>query len=102
MWFAVISDKAVVNFYFDDETEPRYSSPLKSFLKSGTGNISGKGITYEERGQWSGGDCFCGNIFIPIPFEKSLKITSSGKTIIIIFYMKSRLLQIFSRYSDIV
>ena len=79
MWFAVTSDEAVINFWFDGEETPRYSSPLKSFIKNGVGEITGDGVTYEQRGQWEGGDCFCGNIFVPVPFEKSLKITSVGK-----------------------
>lgn len=79
MWFAVTSDDAVISFWFDGEETPRYSSPLKSFIKNGVGEISGEGVCYDERGQWTGGDCFCGNIFTPVPFEKSLKITSSGR-----------------------
>lgn len=79
MWFAVTSDEAELSFYFDGETIPRYKTPLKAFIKNGVGEITGCGVTYEERGQWSGGDRFCGNIFVPVPFEKSLKITSCGK-----------------------
>ncbi len=79
MWFAVTSDEAELSFYFDGESTPRYTVPLKTFIKNGVGDIKGCGVTYEERGQWTGGDCYCGNIFVPIEYKSSLKIVSRGK-----------------------
>ncbi|MBR0304001.1 MAG: DUF2961 domain-containing protein [Clostridia bacterium] len=77
-WAAVTTDDAEMKFFFDGEDEPRYSCTVRGFFNGAVPELSGPGNTFLERGQWDQGDCFCGNFFRPIPYEKGLKIVVSG------------------------
>lgn len=78
IWMAVPSKEAFMDFYFDGEDSPRYTSSLFGFFNGECPDLSGIGNTFEERGHWELADCRCGNCFIQIPYEKGLKIIVRG------------------------
>ena len=79
IWMAVPSKEAFMDFYFDGETTPRYTSSLFGFFNGECEELTGIGNTFEERGHWELADCRCGNCFIQIPYEKGLKIVVRGE-----------------------
>lgn len=79
IWIAVPSKEAFMDFYFDGETTPRYTSSLFGFFNGECPELSGIGNTFEERGHWELADCRCGNCFIQIPYENGLKIIVRGE-----------------------
>ena len=78
IWMAVPSKEAFMDFYFDNEEKPRYTSSLFGFFNGECPELSGVGNTFEERGHWELADCRCGNCFIQIPYTKGLKIIVRG------------------------
>ncbi|MBQ7714289.1 MAG: DUF2961 domain-containing protein [Clostridia bacterium] len=80
-WAAVTTDDAEMKFFFDGEETPRYVCTVRGFFNGAIPELSGDGNTFLERGQWEQGDCFCGNFFIPVPYENGLKITVSGSNL---------------------
>ena len=79
IWMAVPSTEAFMDFYFDGEDTPRYTSSLFGFFNGECAELSGIGNTFEERGHWELADCRCGNCFIQIPYENGLKIVVRGE-----------------------
>ncbi|MBR4933230.1 MAG: DUF2961 domain-containing protein, partial [Clostridia bacterium] len=79
IWMAVPSKEAFMDFYFDGEDTPRYTSSLFGFFNGECKELTGIGNTFEERGHWELADCRCGNCFIQIPYEKGLKIIVRGE-----------------------
>ena len=80
-WAAVTTDDTEMKIYLDGESEPRYVCSVRGFFNGALPELSGPANTFLERGQWAYGDCFCGNFFIPIKFEKGIKITVSGSNL---------------------
>lgn len=80
IWMAVTSDETFLNFYFDGEEKPRWTTTTKGLFTGGIAELDTVGNTYEIRGHYDYDDCHAGNLFIQIPFEKGLKITASGNT----------------------
>lgn len=78
IWMAVPSKNAMMEFYFGEETTPRYTSSLFGFFNGECPELTGIGNTFEERGHWELADCRCGNCFIQIPYENGLKIIVRG------------------------
>lgn len=79
IWMAVPSKETFMDFYFGNETTPRYTSSLFGFFNGECPELSGIGNTFEERGHWELADCRCGNCFIQIPYENGLKIVVRGE-----------------------
>ncbi|MBQ4066238.1 MAG: DUF2961 domain-containing protein [Clostridia bacterium] len=79
IWMAVPSKEAYLDFYFDGETSPRYTTSLFGLFNGECPELSGIGNTFEERGHWEEADCRCGNCFIQIPYENGLKIVVRGE-----------------------
>jgi len=78
MWSTDIREDAVFHWYFDGEDEPRFSIPMLAFYKGEHPLFPAPLVSYERRGYW-GDRPFAGNSFVPVPFEKHLKITVSGE-----------------------
>ncbi len=79
MWGTNFDPKGVIKFYFDGEEEAKCQCSIIDFYKGKADFLAGNEslVSYEKRGQW--GDApFAGNSFLPIPFEKGLKITIQG------------------------
>jgi hypothetical protein len=77
MWGTAFDPAAVLQFYFDGETEARIRSNIIDFYKGSHPLFPQPLVSYEKRGRW--GDApFAGNSFVPIPFAKSLKISVRG------------------------
>lgn len=79
-WSAVTFEESILRFYFDGEETPRYTCSLKGFFNGELKEFDTPANTFLERGHYDAADCRCGNCFIPIPYEKGLKITVTGKT----------------------
>ncbi len=79
IWMAVPSKEAFMDFYFNGEDTPRYTSSLFGFFNGECKELCGIGNTFEERGHWELADCRCGNCFIQIPYENGLKIVVRGE-----------------------
>ena len=77
MWGTNFDPESVIKFYFDGEEQPRYSINYIDFYKGGHPAFPSPLVSYEKRGMW-GDRPYAGNSFVPIPFEKSLKITVKG------------------------
>lgn len=78
IWGTHFVDDAMVNFYFDGEAEPRYCINEIEFYKGNHPAFPGPLNSYDKRGHYHIG--LAGNSFIPIPFEKSLKISITGES----------------------
>jgi hypothetical protein len=78
IWGTHFDENAVLNFYFDGETEPRYRIGEIDFFKGNHPAFPPPLVSYEHRGEYALG--FAGNCFMPIAFEKSLKISISGES----------------------
>ncbi len=78
MWGTNFDPDALIRFYFDGEKNPRYQTGIVDFYKGALPEFPQPLVSYERRGRY--GDIpYAGNSFVPIPFEKSLKITVKGK-----------------------
>ncbi|MBN2133159.1 MAG: DUF2961 domain-containing protein [Sedimentisphaerales bacterium] len=77
MWGTNFDPNAVIKFYFDGATTPRYQSKIVDFYKGVLPEFPTPLVSYERRGKY-GDNPFAGNAFAPIPFEESLKITVQG------------------------
>lgn len=78
MWATYFDPEAVVKFYFDGEEQPSYSMNYIDFYKGKNKNFPAPLISYERRGTCCIEEPCAGNNFVPIPFEKSLKIAIQG------------------------
>lgn len=82
IWSAIVSDDSLLSFYFDGSDTPRFTVTLKGLFTGEEPSLSGAGVWFDRTG-WGHYDpdqCRAGNCMIPIPYEKGLKITLSGKT----------------------
>ncbi len=79
MWGTNFDPSALLKFYFDGEENPRYVIPEVAFFNGEHPLFSSPLVSYERRGMW-GDKPFAGNSFVPIPFEKSLKIAVQGES----------------------
>ena len=77
MWGTNFDPNGVIKFYFDGEATARYETKIVDFYKGGLAAFPTPLVSYERRGKY-GDRPFAGNAFVPIPFEKSLKITVQG------------------------
>ena len=72
----VTTDDAEMKIYFDGDAEPRYVCTVRGFFNGAIPELVSNANTFLERGQWAYGDPYCGNFFIPIPYEKGIKIST--------------------------
>lgn len=79
MWGTNFDPEAIIKFYFDGENIPRISVNLIDFYKGKHPYFPSPLVSYEKRGMW-GDSPYAGNCFVPIPFEKSLKISVKGES----------------------
>jgi len=77
MWGTNFDPNGVIKFYFDGQASPRYQARIVDFYKGVLPEFPTPLVSYERRGRY-GEMAFAGNAFVPIPFEKSLKITVQG------------------------
>jgi hypothetical protein len=77
IWQTCVPGDQVLKFYFDGETKPRYTIPTHDFYRGKNPLFPAPLVSFEKRGYYGGGD-FAGNCFVPIPFQKSLKIAMKG------------------------
>lgn len=77
MWGTNFDPNGLLKFYFDGETTARYEIKIVDFYKGDLPGFPTPLVSYERRGKY-GDRPFAGNAFVPIPFEKSLKITIQG------------------------
>jgi hypothetical protein len=78
MWGTYFTDDAVLKFYFDGETEPRYRIRQIDFYEGKHPDFPPPLVSYEHRGHY--GEGLAGNCFVPIPFAESLKISIAGES----------------------
>jgi len=78
MWATNLDSAAIIKFYFDDEKEPRFRMNYIDFYSGKTPHFSNPLTTYSKRGKCCVEGPCAGNSFIPIAFEKSLKIAIQG------------------------
>ncbi len=77
MWGTWFDPRAKVLFYFDGQSEPRWQAGFLDFYQGRLAPFAAPLASYARRGNW--GDIpFAGNSFLPIFFEKSLKIVVRG------------------------
>ena len=79
LWGTAFDPAAVLKFTFDGESRPRYEINEVDFYKGKNPLFPAPLSSYAKRGLW-GGEPFAGNSFVPIPFEKSLKIAVHGES----------------------
>ena len=79
LWGTAFDPAAVLKFYFDGEPKPRIEINEVDFYKGKQLLFPAPLSSYAKRGLW-GGEPFAGNSFVPIPFEKSLKIAVHGES----------------------
>jgi hypothetical protein len=79
LWGTAFDPAAVFQFYFDGQAEPRLRIPVLDLYKGRHPLFPPPLTSYEQRGRW-GGEPFAGNSFVPVPFEKSLKISVRGES----------------------
>jgi len=79
MWGTAFDPAGILSFYFDGDQKPKYQCNILDFYNGKAKLYPGLEplVSYERRGKW-GGLPFAGNSFLPIPFEKHLKITMKG------------------------
>jgi hypothetical protein len=79
MWATYLdSAGANIKFYFDGEKKPRFVMNYKDFYRGKYKEFPAPLISYETRGTCCVEEPRAGNSFIPIHFEKSLKISVDG------------------------
>ncbi len=93
-WAAVTTDDTEMKIYFDGEAEPRYVCSVRGFFNGAVPELCGPDNTFLERGQWAYGDCFCGNFFKPLYFERGIKITVTGSNLDFYYHI------LYERFKD--
>jgi hypothetical protein len=79
MWGTSFDPAGIMKFYFDGDKTPLYQCTILDFYKGRASLYKGfeSLVSYERRGRW--GDApFAGNSFLPVPFNKHLKVTIKG------------------------
>lgn len=79
MWGTNFDPNAIMKFYFDGEKTPRYALKYIDFYQGKHSLFPPPLVSYEKRGMW-GDRPYAGNSFVPIPFEKWLKISVQGES----------------------
>ncbi len=79
MWGTNFDPNAILKFYFDGEESPRYTLKQIDFYQGKHPLFPPPLVSYEKRGMW-GERPYAGNSFVPIPFEKWLKISVQGES----------------------
>ncbi len=79
IWMAVTSQNTKMEFYFDGEDTPRWTTTTMDLFNGDIPELTGVGNSFELRGHYELDDCRCGNCMIQIPFKKGLKIVCSGE-----------------------
>jgi len=78
MWATNLDSSAIVKFYFDDEKKPRYSLNYVDFYNGRNNHFPSPLVAYTKRGKCCVEGPCAGNSFVPIAYEKSLKIAIQG------------------------
>ena len=78
MWATYFDSEAIIKFYFDGEEQPHYRINYIDFYKGKHEAFRSPLISYERRGTCCIEEPCAGNNFVPIPYQKSLKITIQG------------------------
>ncbi|MGD8452745.1 MAG: DUF2961 domain-containing protein [Phycisphaerae bacterium] len=78
IWGTHFTDDAVLKFYFDGESEPRYRVREIDFFSGTHPDFPPPLLSYERRGHYDVG--LAGNSFLPIPYAKSLRISIEGES----------------------
>lgn len=78
MWGTAFDPEAVLRFYFDGEQKPRYEVNVFDFYQGRHPAFPAPFTSYERRGYYIAEAC-AGNSFLPIRFQKSLRISMKGK-----------------------
>lgn len=77
IWQTDVHPGQVMKFYFDGETKPRYAIETPDFFQGKHSDFPKPLVMLENWGLWAPG-VVAGNCFVPIPYEKSLKIVYQG------------------------
>lgn len=78
MWATYLDSSATIKFYFDGEKKPSYSMNYVDFYSGSHKKFPAPLCTFERRGTCCIAEPNAGNNFVPIPYEKSLKIAVQG------------------------
>ncbi len=78
MWATNLDSAAIIKFYFDDAKKTSYSLNYIDFYNGRNEDFPGPLVSYTKRGKHCVEGPCAGNNFVPIPYEKSLKITIQG------------------------
>jgi len=78
MWATNLDSSAIVKFYFDGEKKPRYSMNYIDFYNGRNNHFLSPLVSYTKRGKCCVEGPCAGNSFVPIVYEKSLKIAIQG------------------------
>ena len=78
MWGTAFDPEAVLKFYFDGEQKPRYEVNVLDFYQGRHPAFPAPFTSYERRGYYIAEAC-AGNSFLPIRFQKSLRISVKGE-----------------------
>ena len=77
MWATIVDTASVLKFYFDGEPVPRYSIRTTDFYMGKHPEFKYPAVSFEPKGYYLL-DAKAGNSFVPIPFEKGLRISVEG------------------------
>ncbi|MCC6444218.1 MAG: DUF2961 domain-containing protein [Armatimonadetes bacterium] len=77
IWMTSLEPSQVLMFYLDGEAEPSVRLPAIDFFKGEHPLFPAPLNSYRLLGHW-GDNPYAGNSFVPIPFERSLKIAMEG------------------------
>ena len=78
MWATNLDSAAIVKFYFNDEKKPSYSLNYIDFYNGRNIHFPSPLISYTKRGMCCVEGPCAGNSFVPVTYEKSLKIAIQG------------------------
>jgi hypothetical protein len=78
IWGTHFAEDAILKFYFDGESEPRYRIREIDLFEGKHPDFPPPLVSYEHRGHYAEG--MAGNCFAPIPFAESLKIAIEGES----------------------
>ena len=75
-WGTMIDNRQIFKFYFDGEKKPRIEAPLSDLYGGTISGFPKPLVSLEKLGYW-GENPMAGNCVVPIPFAKSLKISTN-------------------------
>jgi hypothetical protein len=79
IWGTNYDAESVIKLYFDGEMEPSITANYIDFFKGQHPLFPPPLVSFERRGHW-GPKPYAGNSFVPIPFERSLRVSVSGNS----------------------